>query len=98
MKTSLTLGSSPNPYIMCCTRKTEERIITFLQIQTNAEEEKGKKEEKEWQLHSFWKTPRLRLKEVSEGCDDPVLCFEDGPADGLFIFTNEIIKIIRVWS
>lgn len=48
---------------------------------------KKKKKEKGNQLHSFWKTPLLRLKEVSEGWDDPVLCFEDGPADELFIFT-----------
>jgi len=37
---------------------------------------------KRWKLHrlqplqSFWKTPRLRLKEASEGWDDPDLGFD----------------------
>lgn len=43
-------------------------------------------------LQSFWKTPRLRLKEVSAGCDDdPTFDFEvDGGAE-LFIFYPKVI-------
>lgn len=69
-KRELTLGSSPKPYIMCCTGIERDHVSTIIIGQKVKERESWEERDGRESIRSFWKMPRLRLEELSEGWEE----------------------------